>query len=66
MFILNKVTLLYNSLMILERYWWAFISLAARDRLSSLHGVVHAACVEVEYVYFHDTCVLPCMELTYR
>jgi succinate dehydrogenase hydrophobic anchor subunit len=31
MFILNKVTLLYDSLMILEGYWQAFISLAARE-----------------------------------
>jgi hypothetical protein len=52
MFILNKVTLLYDSLMILEGYWRAFISLAAsaRDWLSSLHGVVHAACIFSWYV----------------
>jgi hypothetical protein len=34
--------------------------------LVDLHGVMHAACMEVEHVYFYDTSILPCMELTYR
>jgi hypothetical protein len=42
--------------MILEGYWWAFISLAAL--VSTVLGVAHAACVEVAHVYFHDMCVL--------
>jgi hypothetical protein len=50
--------------MILEEYWQAFISLAARDCLVSTElRIVHAACVEVAHVYFHDMCVLPCINL---
>jgi hypothetical protein len=58
MFILNKVTLRYDALMILEGYWRAFISLAAREislastvsRSEELQPV-HAACVEVEHIF---------------
>jgi hypothetical protein len=51
--ILNKVTLLYDSLTILEGYWLAFISLPAREIILSPRSdepqPVHAACVDVEH-----------------
>jgi hypothetical protein len=45
-FILNKVTLLYDSLMILEGHWRAFISLAAREisLVSTECGTLVCAC----------------------
>jgi hypothetical protein len=46
MFILNKVTFLYDSSMMLEGYWRAFISLAARDCLVSMpHLLINQICV---------------------